>query len=207
MKKYIPCLYSSSGKTGSILPILIILIIPAFSAALFSGCTLLKAIPGITEKALNESGCSEEADRTMETGDIEKGIKLHREFLSNNPENAVAWYHLGYALGMQGLTENEISCYEKAEALGYRGNGDLYFNLGMACAEQQNYNEAEQAFLKSLEINPSRIQSRINLARIYMENLGQPLKARDQLVIVLKADPQNGEALELAHQLLGNYPP
>ncbi len=154
------------------------------------------------ETGLNEYGCDEKADRIMASGDLEQGIKLHREFIRNNPDNAVAWYHLGYAFGLKGMTKEEISCYEKAEALGYKGNGDIYFNLGMAFAQAEKYQKAEQAFLKSIAIKPDRFEARVNLARIYIEDLDKPLKARDQLLIVLKADPENEEALELARQLL-----
>lgn len=157
------------------------------------GCSLKKE--EITTKTTYE--CDQEADGYLATGELERGIRMHETFIKKNPNNAAAHYHLGYALGQLGAREAEIFYYEKATSLGYKGSGDIYFNLGMAYADTGNYEKAEKAFLKSISLNPGRFNARLTLARLYIEIMRQPDKAEEQLVIVLGLDPGNQEALEL----------
>ncbi len=164
----------------------------------FSGCTAKTGYDKNTEKP----ECDQTADRYIMSGDLETGIRLHEEFIKKNPDNAVAHYHLGYALGQKGAREAEIFHYEKAAALGYKGSSDLFFNLGMAYAESYKYEKAEKAFLKSLEIYPGKFETRLLLARLYLTELEKPEKAREHLLIILRLDPENEEALELYRHLL-----
>lgn len=145
--------------------------------------------------------CDEEADNCLMSGDIEKGVRLHEEYVKTHPKNATAFYHLGYALGLMGAKEAEIFYYEKSAALGYKKNGDLYFNLGMAYSETENYEKAEKAFLKSISIQPGRSEARLNLARLYIEYFKTPDKAEEQLIIILGIDPENQGAHELMKNL------
>lgn len=173
------------------------IIICALLFLLFSGCALKTS----TESQNQAYECDEEADNLLMSEDLEKSIRLHEAYIKKHPENAVAFYHLGYALGQMGAKEAEIFYYKKSAALGYKKSGDLYFNLGMAQAETGNYEQAEKAFLKAVSLQPGRIGARLNLARLYIEYFREQSKAEEQLIIVLGIDPENQEALELMRHI------
>lgn len=159
-----------------------------------SGCAALKTSEADVDKQIM---CDEDADNALLSGELDKGIRLHENYLKANPNSSTACYHLGYAFGLIGAKEAEIYYYEKAVALGYKGSGDLYFNLGMAYAESELYDKAEVALKKSISIQPARSNSRLSLARIYIEFLNQPKKAEEQILAVLTLEPSNQEALEM----------
>jgi tetratricopeptide (TPR) repeat protein len=46
---------------------------------------------------------------------------------------------------------------------------DLNCNLGIVCAKQNKYDEAENYFLKSINLEPNYIQARLNLINLYLE--------------------------------------
>jgi Flp pilus assembly protein TadD len=62
---------------------------------------------------------------------ILEAIRLHRQVLRKHPENALAHYHPGIALGMVGDRAAELREYQQAEALGLR-NWHLFLNMGLA---------------------------------------------------------------------------
>ena len=128
----------------------------------------------------------------MLKGDIEEAILLHEKFLESAPDNALALYHVGYAYGLTGNHLKEAAFYNRAIALGLK-NEQIYFNLGMAYGESNRPDQAIQAFLSGLEINPASLDNRFGLAMAY-DQKGDSQKAVAELKKILRIDPSYSPA-------------
>ena len=124
---------------------------------------------GRTTAVDNRWTCDKEADDAMQKGAYGSGIVLHQRFLQEEPENALAWYHLGYAYGQMGDHPKEAFHYEKAIALGFRENR-IFFNLGMAYGELNQAEKSIRAFRKALEIDPDSADNHFGLAMAYQRD-------------------------------------
>lgn len=166
-------------------------------AGILSGWWLLAAICGCStpgyEKgrpAISHWQCDAAADEAMREGDDETGLRRHEEFVARHPDNPLARYHLGYAYSRSGNLEAEVAHYEKAIALGYRENAQLYFNLGMAYKEIDQRDQAMAAFEKSIAIDLNAVDARLELARL-KQQAGDRQGARRLLLQVEELEPEN----------------
>jgi|SRR6516165_2915805 hypothetical protein len=75
--------------------------------------------------------CNVAADYSLGLEEYSEAIRLHKQFLVRHPDNALAHYHLGFAYGMIGHTQEEIREYLAAVNLGL-SDWDLFLNLGLA---------------------------------------------------------------------------
>ena len=122
-----------------------------FAAVVVSGC---QSFHKLTKSSADDRWlCPEYADLPLRQGRFEESIDKHLQVIAQEPENALAHYHLGYAYGQLGLHPDEIAQYLRAMDLGME-RGDLFYNLGMAYMELDEYLRAEQAFLRAVEIEP-----------------------------------------------------
>ena len=64
-----------------------------------------------------EQVCDVTADYFLGAENYPEAIRLHREVLRKQPENALAHYHLGFAEGMVGDRTQELDEYRRAAAL------------------------------------------------------------------------------------------
>jgi len=161
-------------------------------AALFSqaGCSkgILVKEP-VVEKTWT---CDKEADDAMDRQDYEAGILLHHRLLDKEPDNALAFYHLGYAYGQTGDHVQEASCYEKAIALGYREDA-IFFNLGMAYGELNQIADSVRTFKRALDINPNSADNHFGLAIAYQRTAADNLAEREFLKAI-KINPAHVDA-------------
>ena len=67
-----------------------------------------------------EQVCDVGADYSLGVEDYSETIRRHLEVLREHPDNALAHYHLGFALGMLGERMAKIKEYQRAAALGLR---------------------------------------------------------------------------------------
>jgi tetratricopeptide (TPR) repeat protein len=161
--------------------------------------------------------CNEIADKAMERGAYETGIRLHHEIVNKSPDNGLAWYHLGYAYGQIGDHLTEVGYYERAEATGYREEG-LFFNLGMAYGELDQVKESIGAFKKAIAINPDSADNHFGLGLAYQRASDYPhseeaflqavrlnpdyVEARLSLSMLYTAMGKNEEAAVQLHKIL-----
>lgn len=122
-----------------------------FAALVVSGCQSLHKLK--ISSADDRWQCPEYADLPLRHGRFEEAIEKHLQVISQEPENGLAHYHLGYAYGQLGLHPDEIAQYLRAMDLGVE-RGDLFYNLGMAYMQLEEYLRAEQSFLQAVEIEP-----------------------------------------------------
>ena len=111
---------------------LVLAVLFMFFSLLSLGCQSLH----MPEKSSTDNRwiCPEYADLPLRQGRFEEAIEQHLQVISQDPENGLAHYHLGYAYGQLGLHPDEIAQYLRAIDLGVE-SGILYCNLGMAYIE------------------------------------------------------------------------
>ncbi len=139
------------GKRRGTVFLVLALLLMFSSLLLSSGCqSLHKLKKGRTD---DRWICPEYADLPLRQGQFEMAIEKHLIVLAQDPDNAVAHYHLGYAYVQLGVHADGISEYLKALDLGLV-QGDLFYNLGMAYGQLGIYQQAEQAFKRAIEMEP-----------------------------------------------------
>src|SRR5260370_34566263 len=120
------------------------------------GCN---AFAGGTE----EQVCDVSADYALGIEDYSEAIRLHAEVVRKAPENALAYYHLGFAQGVMGNRAVEVTEYKRAEALGLR-IWDLFLNLGLAQLENGDLDGATDSMRRAVLVGEEDSESHFNLA-------------------------------------------
>jgi tetratricopeptide (TPR) repeat protein len=136
-------------RRGTVFLVLALLLM--LSSLLFLGCQSLRKPR--EDRTDNRWICPEYADLPLRKGRFEEAIEHHLQVISQEPENGMAHYHLGYAYGQLGLHPDEIAEYLRAVDLGVE-RGDLFYNLGMSYMQLEEYLRAEQAFLRAVDLEP-----------------------------------------------------
>ena len=151
--------------------------------------------------AANDQICDVVADFALGQEDYPKAIVLHRRFLRFDPNNALAHYHLGFAYGMVGRTDKEISEYLMAIKLGLH-RWDLFLNLGQAYISEQDLAKAaaalEQTGKKANDLKVKQIQGYKAPDDNTKQELAQTYKARINTAAASPSGPQT----TLAHQCM-----
>jgi len=149
-------------RRGLVLSALMILYLVTVTA----GC---RSVPRPEPAATTERWvCPEFADLPLRLGLYEEAIKEHRRVLLEEPGNALAHYHLGYAYGQVGAQPLEVEEYKRAVDLGL-AREDLFYNLGMAYAEAGALVDAEQAFSRAVTMAPANGENRRALGMVYYD--------------------------------------
>lgn len=161
-------------------------------AGLFSGAGCSQVIP--VEKSVPEKTwtCDREADNAMKREDYEAAIALHQRFLEEEPSNALALYHLGYAHGQLGNHRKEIFYYEKTIALGFMQDG-IFFNMGMAYGELNQIEKSIRALKKAVDTDPDNPDNHFGLALSYQRSLADKL-AEEEFLKAITIDPKHLDA-------------
>lgn len=82
----------------------------------------------------------QQADSLFQKGLWQDAIKAYHYLTAENPDNAGAWFHLGYAYQALGEYDKAIPAYEKANQAGYMPSVVRY---NLACANALNGNKSE----------------------------------------------------------------
>jgi tetratricopeptide (TPR) repeat protein len=143
--------------------------------------------------------CPEFADLPLRQGRFEEAVEQHLKVLSQEPDNGLAHYHLGYAYGQLGLHPDEIVEYQRSIDLGME-KGDLYYNLGMAHMELEEYDRAEQSFQQAVEIEPDCGENHrgLGLAHFRQEHYHEALISCRRAASIEPDDPDSWHCLALA---------
>ena len=181
-----------SRGNQKILQFAFLLILAVCLAGLFSGAGCYQVIP--VEKPVPEKRwtCDRAADNAMKREDYEAAIVLHQRFLEEEPSNALALYHLGYAHGQLGNHHKEIFYYQKAIALGYTQDG-IFFNLGMAYGELNQIEKSIRALKKAVDTDPDDPDNHFGLALSYQRSLADKL-AEEEFLMAITIDPKHLDA-------------
>jgi len=142
-----------------------------------------------------EQICDLDADYSLGVGDYPEAIRLHREIVRQSPRNALAHYHLGFALGMMRYREAEVREYQRAAALGLR-NWDLFLNLGLAQADNGDLRAATDSLRRAVLLGKDHSESHFNLALVY-ERRGMLIDAERETQATLRLSSGQPDARNL----------
>ena len=150
--------------------------------------------------------CDPVADFYLGTENYPEAIRSHLLVVQNHPENALAYYHLGFAYGMVGDHQRELADYQKAVGLGL-SNWDLFLNMGLVYMESGRLDSASQVLQLAALLGPYHPETHFNLG-LLDERLGMYQKAAQEILLSLKIDPNQDDArniLGVIYAEQGNY--
>jgi tetratricopeptide (TPR) repeat protein len=141
--------------------------------------------------------CDPLADYFLGMEDYPEAIRRHVAVIQTHPDNALAYYHLGFAYGMTGRHQDELYQYRKAIDLGL-SNWELFLNLGLLYLEERNPAAATDVLQLAVLLAPNRSETHFNLGLAY-EHRAMLAPAQQEILLALRLDP----AQEDAHNTLG----
>lgn len=156
--------------------------------------------------ASQEQVCDPLADYFLGMEDYPEAIKRHLAVIRQNPNNALAHYHLGFAYGVTGDHQRELAEYEKAVNLGL-SDWQLFLNLGLLDLEEEHPDQAVEVLRLATLLGPYRPETHFNLGLVY-ERLGMFQKAEQELLLSLRLEPNQVDArntLGVVYAEEGNY--
>lgn len=150
--------------------------------------------------------CDPIADFYLGQENYPQAIQRHLLVLEQHPENALAYYHLGFAYGMVGDRQRELGDYRKAVDLGL-SNWDLFLNLGLLYMESGRLDSASEALQLATFLAPFRPETHFNLG-LLDERMGMYQQAEQEILLSLRIEPQQNDArntLGVIYAEQGNY--
>jgi tetratricopeptide (TPR) repeat protein len=150
--------------------------------------------------------CDPVADFYLGIENYPAAIRSHLLVVQEHPENALAYYHLGFAYGMVGDHQRELANYQKAVGLGL-SNWDLFLNMGLVYMENGRLDSASQVLQLAALLGPYHPETHFNLG-LLDERLGMYQKAAQEVLLSLKIDPNQDDArniLGVIYAEQGNY--
>jgi tetratricopeptide (TPR) repeat protein len=150
--------------------------------------------------------CDPLADYYLGMEDYPEAIRRHLLVIRDHPENALAYYHLGFAYGIIGDHRRELADYQKAVELGL-SDWQLFLNLGLLYTENGNLDAASQVLQLATLLGPYQPETHFNLGLID-ERLGMYQKAEQEILLSLRLDPNQDDArntLGVIYAEEGNY--
>ncbi len=139
--------------------------------------------------------CDVDADYYLGVEDYSQAIRRHVDVVRAHPENALAHYHLGFALGMRGDRAAEVAEYLQAEALGLR-NWDLFLNLGLLQFELGDLDAAAASLERAVSLGEDHPEAHFNLALVE-EARGRIPEAEHEALESLRLNPDQPAARNL----------
>jgi Flp pilus assembly protein TadD len=139
--------------------------------------------------------CDVGADYSLGIEDYLEAIRRHDDIVRKHPGDALAHYHLGFALGMMGERVAEAKEYMQAEALGLR-SWDLSLNLGLAQLEGGDLDAATDSLRRAVLLGEDHFESHYNLA-LADERRGMLAEAEHETLASLRLNPEQPDARNL----------
>jgi len=155
---------------------------------------------------ISNTVCDPIADYYLGMENYAEAIRRHQVLIEQQHDDALAYYHLGFAWGMTGDHRREIAYYQKAVELGL-SDWELFLNLGLAYIEAERLDSASQVLRLSVLMGPYEPQSHYNLGLVY-ERQGILQKAEQELLLSLRLAPNQAETrnqLGVVYAEEGNY--
>jgi tetratricopeptide (TPR) repeat protein len=136
-------------------------------------------------------------------GQEEKGLEEIRRFLQNNPKVWNAWFMLGWGLRRLERYADAKMAFLEALKCGGDSNADTYNELSLCHVQEKEFDEAKNALLKAMAIEPESTKIISNLGYLALAQ-GNNEEARSYFTTVLEYDPNDriaaAELLKLEKQ-------
>jgi Flp pilus assembly protein TadD len=164
-----------------------------FTATIFLMSFLIggNSIAGVA----GEQVCDEGADYSLSVEDYSEAIRRHVQVLNEHPDNALAHYDLGFALGMIGNRKAEVREYQRADALGL-ASWDLFLNLGLAQLENGDLDGATDSLRLAVLFGENHSESHFNLALVGLRR-GMLADAEHETTASVQLSPDQPDARNL----------
>jgi tetratricopeptide (TPR) repeat protein len=154
----------------------------------------------------DEQVCDPLADYFLGMENYPEAIRRHIQVIREQPDNALAHYHLGFAYGLTGRHEKELGEYQKAVDLGL-SDWELFLNLGLLYLEGRHLGAATQILRLATLLAPAQPETHFNLGLAY-EQRGMLAQAEQEMLVAVKLDPEQADAhntLGVIYAEQGNY--
>jgi tetratricopeptide (TPR) repeat protein len=180
----------------------------ALFLAVFVALTGQRSLLALASSAADtdQGVCDPLADYYLGMEDYPDAIRRHREVIQNDPGNALAHYHLGFAYGAIGDHRDELKEYDKAIALGLT-DWQLFLNLGLLYADDGRVDSAVDLMRLATLLGPYRPETHFNLG-LLDERVGLYQPAEQEMLLSLRLDPDQLDArnqLGVIYAEEGNY--
>ncbi len=139
--------------------------------------------------------CDVGADYFLGIEDYSEAMRRHVEIVRRDPDNALAHYHLGFALGMVGDRTAELREYQRAAGLGLM-NWDLFLNLGLAQLESGDLDAATDSLRHAVFLGGEHSESHFNLALVEAQR-GMLTDAEHETMATLRLNAEQPDASNL----------
>lgn len=132
-----------------------------------------------------------------EAEEIDQKLPHYRRAIELDPCLGRGHRNLGYLLRARGDLPEAVECYERAAAtmIDKAGLGEVYFEMGLSYAGQQEYRDSIRCWRKSLEFSPQRREALYNIGLAY-EEMNRFDEAIDHYLQAREVDPTYLSALE-----------
>jgi Flp pilus assembly protein TadD len=139
--------------------------------------------------------CDVAADYALGIEDYSEAIRRHVQVMNHHPKDAVAYYHLGFALGMAGSRTGKIREYLWAEALGLT-SWDSFLNFGLVQLENGDLDAAIESLRRAVLFGENHSESHFNLA-LFEERHGKLADTEQEIRALLTLSPEQPDARNL----------
>lgn len=124
----------------------------------------------------------------------DKALSYLNDALKCNPNSYKVYTSMGVTYDALGDIDKSIECFKKASDL--KEDALTYSYLGIAYMKKNNFQDAENYFLKAEKINPTLKEALFNLGLLYFNN-SEFDKAREQYETALREYPEDIAALSM----------
>jgi tetratricopeptide (TPR) repeat protein len=188
-------------------------LIPSHGFRLLLALTITLVMQGATSNyadargtAAAEQVCDPLADYYMGMEDYAQAIRRHEIVVKAHPNNALAYYHLGFAYGVTGDHRAELVDYQKAVELGL-SDWQLFLNMGLLYLDGARNDSATAVLRIATLLGPYHPETHFNLGLAY-ERMGIYPRAAQEMLLSLRLDPNQLDArnqLAVIYAEEGNY--
>ena len=127
-------------------------------------------------------------------GMLEEAVVYAQQVLGKNANNVAAYSEVGAVYLEQGKLDKALFVLQQAAARNGSENAKLQSILGQVYYAQEKLPQAERAFRKSLELDPTLIETAMYLSFLQLQNRAWS-SASETLESALKLDPSNAALL------------
>ncbi len=135
---------------------------------------------------------------------LELLVEVYTRLSAARPQLPIAHFNRAVYLRRLGRLDEAADAYRVAIDLGIDGAADAWSNLGVVLGELERHDEARDAFVQAITVDPKWIPARYNLGLLH-EEFGEREAALEQFERVLAIDPEYHDALvRVVHASVGH---
>lgn len=149
------------------------------------------------------------ADDLLRQGRYEDAVHAYRALLAVAPQQADAWYNLGYTLATMGRPEEALQAYDGALRAGVRNPHEVHLNRAVLYSDHLRCDErAEQALREALALDEAYLPAYLNLGNLHEERgEREPALACYERILDLSKGSTNEQAQEALARMAHLQPP